>query len=192
VGVGFVVRREVIVNHMADVTEIEAATGDVGGHHEVDLVSAETVKNGGSSGLFQASVDILQGVELASEIIQEFLSTMTGVTEDDGLGNVLVLEVIRQSAQPIVETDVAKTMDETLRGDLFLIQFDAHRVLEISSDEPMNFVWHRRCKEQCLMFMNETGHDEVHVFNKTHLEHFVRFIQDQGSDMSEVDGSGII
>jgi hypothetical protein len=121
VGVSLVVRREVIVDHMADVTEIEAATGHIGGHHEGDFVTAETVKNGSSPRLFQASMDILQGIKLASEISQKFLPAMTGVTEDDGLGNVLLLEVTRQSAQPIVEMDVAKTMDETLGGDLFLI-----------------------------------------------------------------------
>ena len=44
VRVGFLAVRIVIINHMADMAEVEAATGKVGGNHDGDLIPAKTLE----------------------------------------------------------------------------------------------------------------------------------------------------
>ena len=83
-------------------------------------------------------------------------------------------------------------VNKALGSDLVPIQLHPDGVFQIGSDQPIDFIRHGRCKEQRLMFMDQTGHDEVHIFNKAHLQHFVGFIQDQGVHSREVDGRGII
>ena len=192
VRVSFLVHWVVIVNHMTDVAKVETATGNICGHQECNLITAKTIKYGSSLRLFQTSVDVFQRVKLFPKIFQEFVPMMPGVTKDNGLGDRLFFKIFRQGSQSITPTNMSKMMNQALGRYLRLIQFDLYRVFQVSSDEPVDLIRHRCCKEQRLMFMDETGQDKVHVFNETHFQHCVRFIEGQGTNMREVDGRGVI
>jgi hypothetical protein len=154
---------------MADVTKVKTATRHVGGDHKHNLMTSKTVEDGGPLRLLQASVDIFKGVELSLKISQKFLSMMPGVTKDNGLGNPLRFEIFHQGIQPIAPAHEPELMNEALGRYLFFIQFDPHGVFQVDSDETIDFVGQGGCEEQRLMIMNETGQDEVNVFQETHL-----------------------
>src|SRR4030042_3555664 len=192
VGVSFLVQWVVIVNHMTDMAKVETATGNICGHQECNLITAKAIKYGSSLRLFQTSVDIFQRVKLLPNIFQKFVPMISGVTKDNSLGNRLLFKIFRQGSQPIAHPNMPKMMSKALGGYLHLIQFDPYRLFQVSSDEPIDLIRHCCCKEQCLMLMDETGQDEVHVFNETHFQHCVRFVEGQGANMREVDGRGVI
>jgi hypothetical protein len=192
VGIRFVVCRIVIVDDMADVAKVETATRHIGGDHKHNLVASKTVEDGSPLRLLQTSVDIFKGVKLSLKISQKFLSVMSGVTKDDGLGNLLCLKIFEQGIQPIAPAHDPELMNEALGRYLFLIQFDPHGIFQVGPDEAIDLIGQGGGEEQRLMIMNETGQDEVYVFKETHVQHFVCFIQGQGANLREVDEGAMV
>ena len=63
VGVDLGSAREVVIDNVTHVGEIESAAGHIGGHHHPDLLAAKTVEYGDSAVLVETSVDVLHGLE---------------------------------------------------------------------------------------------------------------------------------
>ena len=68
--------RVVIINHVADTTEVEPATRNVGGNQERDLVSAKTLEDRRPPRLFQTSVDIRDRFEFSFQLSYQLLTVM--------------------------------------------------------------------------------------------------------------------
>ena len=61
-GVGVVTHGKVVVDHVTDVPEIQAPTGDVGRHHHLDAFTAEAIEQRRTLGLLHAAVNRLHGI----------------------------------------------------------------------------------------------------------------------------------
>jgi hypothetical protein len=73
----------VVVEDVADVLDVEAAGGDVGGDEDVDLAGLEAVELADPLGLLHVAVD-LAGVEAgALEALGELAHRRLAVAEDD-------------------------------------------------------------------------------------------------------------
>jgi len=182
----------IVINDVTDMTEVEPAGGNIRGNHERNFLAAETVKNRCSPRLLQPPMYVFQGVHLSFQLRQELLSVMTGIAEDDGLGDLLLMKVFHQDVQSITQSRVLEMMDKALGSDLVPVQFHPDGVFQIRSDQPINLLRHGGRKEQRLMVMDQARHNEVHIFDKAHLQHFVGFIQDKGLHRREVDGRGVV
>ena len=81
--------RDVEIEDVADVGNVEAAGGDVGGDQQLDLAVAERIERGGARRLIQVAVQ-RRGVEaVADQRAVQLRDLALAVAEDDG-----VLEVV--------------------------------------------------------------------------------------------------
>ena len=101
---------------MADMAEVQTSTGNIRGNHEVDLVSAKTLEDRGSPRLVQASVDKPYGFKYPLQLPYQFLGLMSCIAKDDGLGDLLPLQICDQGIEPISSPGILKMVSETLRG----------------------------------------------------------------------------
>ena len=70
---------------MAHLGKIEPAARDIGGDHNLDLAFFEAVKDRGPLVLFEAAVDVLQGVYHPFQALEQEFAVALRITEDDGL-----------------------------------------------------------------------------------------------------------
>ena len=87
--IAFQTRRIVIIDHMTDMVEVESTTGNVRGNHEGNLLSAKTLEDRCSLRLLQTPVDIADRAEFPFQLLDQFLTVMPRIAEDDGLGDLL-------------------------------------------------------------------------------------------------------
>jgi hypothetical protein len=67
--VAFQAGRIVIIDHMADVAEVESSTGNVRGNHEANPISAKPLEDRGSPRLVKTSVDIPYGFKPSFQLL---------------------------------------------------------------------------------------------------------------------------
>ena len=77
VRVGLQAERIIVINHVADMAEVESATGNVRGHHEGDLIAAKTLEDRCPPRLLQTSVDILDRLKFSFQLFDQFLTVMS-------------------------------------------------------------------------------------------------------------------
>ena len=185
-GVNKGVEGKVVVDDVGDVRKIEPASGDVSCDHKADLLLAEAPEDRGAPVLVEPAVDNIARVDFALQVAVEVGSFVARVAEDDGLLNVAVFDIIDQIFEAVA-ADVHKGVYERLRSLLVAVELDALGLLEILLGQPLDLLGHRRRKQQGLVLLHHAFHDKVNVFDKTHFEHFVSFVQDDGFDVRQIE-----
>lgn len=188
-GIGVGVGGKVVVDHVGCVRKIEAAAGQIRGDHDFDFHPAKAIEQRRSSGLVETTVDYFSGRELLLDMVVEPFSVVSGIAEYDGLFRPRLVHELEQGFEPILAADFQEAMLEALRRLLLLIQVDGQRISEIFPGQLPNLFRHCRRKQKCLVLVYEAANDEFDVRDEAHLEHFIRFVEDEGSDVCQAKRS---
>ena len=90
------ITREIVVDYMADMAEIQAAAGYVRSHHDFDFLSPKSIEKRRSPGLIQASVYKLNRLNLPAQSAKEFFGIDTRITEYYRLSRIVLLKVFHK------------------------------------------------------------------------------------------------
>ena len=90
------ITREIIVDYMTDMAEIQAAAGHVRGHHNLDFLSPKSIEKRRSSGLVQASVYKLNRLNLSAQSAKKFLGIVARITENYRLNRIVLLKIFHK------------------------------------------------------------------------------------------------
>ena len=99
VHVGLGVGRDVVVDHVADPLDVEAARGDVGGDEDVELALAQLVDGALALHLDDVAVDRRGREPAGPQPLGELLGGLLGADEDDHPVEVLDLEDAREGVE---------------------------------------------------------------------------------------------
>ena len=83
------VMRRVVIDHMADVGNVEPARGDVGADEQLDLIVAERVERGHAGALVEIAVQRADGEAVLLQRAIDDLHVALAVAEDDRVLEIL-------------------------------------------------------------------------------------------------------
>ncbi len=176
VGIGCV--RDVVVDHVADSRHVDSPCRDVGGNEDVVATLAEALH--GPLALSLAHV-ALQGDGVHAcplEIPGQTPGAMLGAQEDDGRGEVLL---VQQVCQKICLAALLHWVERVLDGlhGRRDGQLDHVRVVQQVVGQAADLARHGGGEQQVLTPLGQLLDDALDVGQETHVEHVVGLVENQ-------------
>ena len=183
-------RRQVEVDHMRHVLDVEPARGHVGGHEDVGLLAAEQLHHAVALLLHHAAVQRLRAVAMRVERVGELVDLDPRAAEDDGRLRALEIQDAAEGADLLAladdEGDLAD-LRQLARGALLLGDLHALGRLEVLARDRQDARREGRGEERRLPRRRRLGHDGVDVFGEAHVEHLVGFVEHEHFDGAELE-----
>ena len=189
VDVGLGVVRDVVVDHVADALDVEAAGGDVGGDQDVDLAVAQGLDRALTLLLRDVAVDGGSLEAAGAQLVGEVLGGHLGPDEGDDALELFDLEDAGQRVELVRAHDLQVALAGVgARGGLGL---DLHlgRVVQVLLGQPADLARHRGGEQRNLAARGGLLEDLLHVFGEAHAEHLVSLIQHQVLEFGQVQGT---
>ena len=178
--------RDVVVDDMADVVDVEPARGNVRGNQHVQRVVAEAGHDPVPLLLRQTAVEGGGVTAAGGERLCKIVHFATGAGEDQGGGAVLKVQDPAKGGQLVLATDdvghVANAGLLALGGTLRL-HADADGVLEVALGEAGDGPGDGRGKQCGPTRGGQGAQDLVEVVGEAHVEHLVGLVEDHGLDV---------
>ena len=187
VDVGLGVLRALVVDHVRDVGDVDAAGGDVGGHQHVDLAGAERAQRLLAGALAQVAVHGGGGEPAVGEVVGHPLHGALGPREDHGQAAVLGLQHpgeqldLVHRVRPVDQLPGA-LVDGALVG---LLGADVRGPVQERAGQRDDRAGHGGREEHGVPLLGQHPHDPLDVGQEAQVEHLVGLVEDQGLDPAE-------
>ena len=181
---------DIVVEHVADIRDVETARSHIGGRQQHDFAVAELVQRRHPRTLIHIAVQSA-GIEavLDQRLVQD-RDIALAIAEYDRVANLLGADQFTQQLAlgPVLAVR-AKTelLCDRLRRRRRFRDLDPHGILEKGIDEPLDFRWHRGREEQRLAPRRQHLTDLLDVGNEAHIEHPVGLVDHQDLDAHQHD-----
>ena len=176
---------DVIVDHHADVVDIDTARHDVGGDEQIDIARLKVLHDLFALLLRQVRVHLLDADVETGERGCELLDLELGAGEDDRACRGCFAEELRQDGQLLaLIADIGGLHDALGRaGDS---QLDLGGVVQDGAGELLDLRWHRRREHHALTVLRQRTVDLHDVLLEAHVEHAVSLVEHEVRHSREV------
>ena len=179
--------RDVIVDDVRDVGDVEPACGNVGRHEDLEIVVLEGAQGALALGMVLVAVDGFGLEPLCQKVLRNALDAMLGLAEYEHLAEFGLREELFQDVYLcLAALDMYDVLLDVFGGILGLDRYPdrlAQKVLDDLFD-----VRRKGCREkESVARLGHPGHDESHVVDESHVEHAVRLVEDDGLEFGEDD-----
>ena len=192
VGVG--VRRDVVVDDVRDVLDVETARGDVGRDQDVERAVAEAAHHPVAALLGQAAVEGAGVVAARAEGLGQVVDLAAGPREDQRRGRVLDVEDAAQGGQLVVPPDDVGDLADprgAVAGDLLGVDLDPRRVAQVALGDARDGRRDRGREERRLALARGRRQDRLEVLGEAHVEHLVGLVEDDDLDAVEAQAAAL-
>ena len=181
--------RHVVVDHVRDVVDVEAAGRDIGRDQVLDVRGAELLHGAIALALGEVAVEQADLVPAPAELRLEHVGGSLGLHEDQRHDHVGLIEDLRQRVG-LVRPGRLHVELADLRGDL-RPGADLHglRIVHVAQREPAHPLRHRGAEEQRLTLRRALPEDPFDIGRESHVEHAVGLIEDADADVCEGEGA---
>ncbi len=185
VHVGFCNIRDFIVDDELEGVHIDPTSGDIGGDEDSSGLILEALKGSLTSILSFIPVDSIRGNAIFEEDFDDFIGSMLRPSKDECGFDSLILEYLEE------EVILIPTIHEV---DSLLDDIDRRRnrsdghfrgLMEDRMRELHNLRRHGRWEKEGLALFRKDREELLHVVDKSHIEHPIRFIEDENLDIGE-------
>ena len=179
--------RQVVVDDMGDVVDVESARGDIGGDQHRHAAGPETVERAHALVLRLVAVDRVgvdaRGLELAHQPVGAVL----GLGEHHGAVHVDRVEQVDQQLGLLrLQHEVELLVDAVDRAR-HRRHGDGDRLVEQRVREVADLLRHGRREEHRLAVAREHRRDAADGLDEAHVEHAVGLVEHEELDLGEVD-----
>ncbi len=134
------------------------------------------------SGLGHVAVHGHGGESAAFELLRELRRSGLRPAEDEhGLGRLFELQDLRQHLELLPLGDVEETLLDEPACSRRMLDLDPLRIAQVALGDAQDFVGHGRGEERDLPLGRCGAEDALDFFDEAHLQHLVRFIEDDHS-----------
>src|SRR6185312_13189631 len=181
--------RQLVVHHVRQHVDVQAAGGDVGGHQHAYAVLLEVRQRPGAGTLALVAVDGGGVYAVLAELFGQAVGTVLGTGEHQHLFPVAFGDELgeQQALAPLVHRVHALT--HPLGGGVARRHVDGLRILEDAAGQRADLFREGGGEQQVLALLRQERQDAADVADEAHVQHAVRFIQHQDLDLGEVDGA---
>ena len=181
--------RQVEVDHVRQLVDVDAACGDVGGDQHAQRVGFELRKRARAGGLALVAVNRQRRDAVARELLGQAAGTVLGAREDQHLVPVVVAHKLgEQFALALAVHRIDALLDRLSRG-VAACDFDQRRLVEQTVSQLADVVRERCGEQQVLALRRQDVEDLADVVDEAHVEHAIGFVQHQQFDVRQIDGA---
>ena len=168
-----------------DVFNIDPARSHVGRYKDARLAVAEALHNLRAAGLLHIAMDAERPKAVLAKIFSQAVDHCLGIAEHDSAFRVVILkQEIERIHLARLRHAVEKLLDRR-DGTLTRADVDRLRVAQEFVGDFQNRRRHGGGKQDGLTRVGRFGQNRLNVVEKTHIEHFVRFIKNDGAQTVE-------
>lgn len=175
------IKWEVVVEDMADIVDIQAPGGDIGGDEDLCLAVFESADRRFALTLIHISVQTFGVVSLGCQEVSEAVHLFFHPAKDDALVGIFVIEQPHQGIIPLRLVDDVEELADLFIGDIASRDGDGGGILEDALGQSADLFGHGRGEEEGLPTLGEMSEDLFDIVEKAHVKHLIRFVKDDES-----------
>src|SRR5450830_1523067 len=177
------------VDHVRQLVDIQAACGDIGGHHDAYFTGLEVGQRFGARVLALVAVDGDGGEAVLVQVLGQAVGAVLGAGEHQHLFPGTGGDQVRQQRTFVAGGQAEHALLDTLDRGVRRRDFDAFRVVQQLAGQGSDVVGERCREQQVLTFGRQAGEDLFHVMDKAHVEHAVGFVQHEDFHVGQIDAA---
>ena len=177
--------RQVVVNHVRDVLDVNAAGSEVGGYQDAVAPLLESREGGDALRLRAAAVNHGSGEAVAVQGDGQALGSALGAREDEAAAGFLGEQAMEQRQLAIggdFESLLAHIFGRFQHGT----ECETHRVLHVVLHEMRDGSFERRGKAHRLPVFRQDRCDSANRRKKSHIEHAIGFVENQNAQIAKM------
>ncbi|MCB9533683.1 MAG: hypothetical protein H6698_05120 [Myxococcales bacterium] len=179
--------RELEVEDVRHVVDVEAARREVGRDQHADRAAAEAVERALARILRLVPMDRRRDDAVALEVLHEPVGAVLGPREHDRPLHRGLRQQLGDQPALVGLVDEQDALIDALDGRRLRRHLDAHGVVEKARRELGDRTRHRRREEQVLPLGRQHAEHAPDVVDEPHVEHAVRLVEDEEVHATEVD-----
>ena len=178
---------EVEVEHVGDVFNVNAATGDVGGHEDEHVAVPERFQCTRPCGLALVAVDGIRRNPNFAQLFSKAVCAVLGSGEHDAASHHLALEQIDEQLTLVRFLDESHVLFDAIGGRCLGTDVNVHRTVQHLVGQLADGLGHGRTEHQVLSLARNEGEDAFNVLAEAHVEHAVSLVKDKVFHLAQVN-----
>ncbi|MCY1403226.1 hypothetical protein D9M71_183960 [compost metagenome] len=180
---------QLVVDHVGQLVDVQAAGGDVGGDQDAHVVGLEVGQRLGARVLALVAVDRGSRQAVLGQVLGQAVGAVFGAGEHQHLFPGAEGDQMRQQNALLYRRHAEHALLDTLDGGVRRRDLDAFRVVQQLVGEVGDVFREGRREQQVLALGRQLGEDLLHVVDEAHVEHAVGFVEDQDFHVGQVDAA---
>ena len=189
VNVVFVDVWQLEVDHVWQLVDIQAASGDIGGYQDAYGTGFKVGQGLGPGVLALVTVDGHSAEAVFVQVLGQAVCAVLGTREHQHLFPGACGDQVRQQGTLVRGRQAENALFDTLDRGVRWRNFDAFRVAQQFAGQVGDVLGERRRKQQVLTLGRQTGEDFFHVMDEAHVEHPVGFVEHQDFNVGQVNAA---
>ncbi|OFA01229.1 hypothetical protein DUPY_21870 [Duganella phyllosphaerae] len=181
--------RQVVVDHVRQLVDVDTARGDVGGDQHLQRAVLELAQRAGTGRLALVAVNGHGGDAVATQFFHQVVGAVLGAGKYQHLGPLVGLDQVGQHRVLLVAVDRVDLLRDHFHGRVAAGDFNRCRVVQQAIGQGLDLVREGGREQQVLAFRRQHGQHFLDVADEAHVEHAVGFVQDQHFDLAQIDGA---
>ena len=187
VDVRFRLVRQLEIDHMADMVDVDPAGGDIGCHQHARLAGLEHFERPLAGILRLVAVNSFRRDAGLGQVLGDAVGAMLGAGEDDDAVERDIFQQIAEKLALLRHRHVVKALHDAVSGLALRRDFDPFRILQHIAHQLDDVVRHGGGEQHRLPFPGQIVHDLADIADEAHVEHAVGFVDDQHLHRVEAD-----
>ena len=181
--------RQLVVDDVGQVGDVQAARGHVRGHENLDEAAPECLEGAGPLGLAAVTVNGSGAHAAPVQVRSQSACLELAAGEDQDLLHRVASDEVEQQVCLAVLIDRVQNLGQVVGDAIAGRNRDDLRVLLELLRQAANVVRESRREHQRLSLGGHEGDDLADVRHETHVEHSVGFVEDQDLDLAQIHGA---
>ena len=181
----------VVIDHVADALDINAAPDDIGGHQHRDLPASEPAHHAVANGLGKISMDGGYAGDDSAQPLGEPVGPSLGSSEDDALPGPVALEQEHEQVKLPVGRHRNVVLLNCVERGLVLRQVDLDRLEHVTLGQPANIRVDRGRQQHCLARAGQLAKDPLDIRAESDVQHPISFIQHDMNNIAQIKRSSL-
>ena len=179
--------RQLEVDHMADAVDIEAASRDIGCHQHPRAAAAKPFQGSLAGILRLVAVDGVGRHSGRRDLLGHPIRTVLGAREHQHAGQLLVVQQFAQQIGLVRAVHEIHELAHRFHRAGRRRYLHALRLIQDLCGQTGDVGRHGRGKQHRVAAHRQPADDLLHIVDEAHVEHAVRFIENEVGDAAELD-----
>lgn len=178
---------DIMDDDMGELIDIDPSGSDICRDEDTDRAIFETCESFLSGILWFITMDGSTRDFRCCEDFLYFIRSMFGLGEDDSVFDCWIFEEMEEKVFFVFFLHRIEWLTDGIDGGWDRSHADMFRIVEHTICEIHDTGYHGCWEEQCLSLIGQMTDYPLHVRTKSHIEHTIRFIEDEDLDVGKWD-----
>ena len=180
---------QVVVEHMGQLADIDAAGGDIGGYQHLGLAGLEVFQRGDAGGLALVAMDGRSRDALLGEVFCDLIRAVLGAAEHQRIHHrgLQVLDEPGQQEFLVALFHMIQALLDAVHGAGHRVHLDKGGLAQDAGRQLLDLGGHGGAEHQVLALPGQLCDHLFHVMHKAHIQHPVGFVQHKDLKVRQVD-----